>query len=165
MRCLVVYSSITGNTKAVAEAIHSIMPEGTPITCVQDAPPPNAYDFLALGFWVNRAQPDPAMQKYMQKVQGKKVGLFGTLAAYPDSDHARQTIDFARGLLDGNEILGSFLCLGRLEEKRMAKRMAQGASGGHPMTPERKERLLEAAHHPNEQDFVAAQEAFAAFLK
>ena len=35
---IVIYSSVTGNTKQVAEAIAGELPQGTPCVRVQDAP-------------------------------------------------------------------------------------------------------------------------------
>ena len=164
MRCLVVYSSVTGNTKALAEAVCEVMPPGTELFPVWNAPPPDAYDFLALGFWVYRAAPDPRMRRYMATVNGKTAALFGTLAAYPDSDHARKVIVNAGAMLGASRIAGTFLCQGKLAPKRLEARL-NGTGKGHPMTPERRARLLEAEKHPNEHDFAMAREAFARFLQ
>ena len=38
MKSIILYSSLTGNTKSVAEAMASVMPEGTPCVPVKDAP-------------------------------------------------------------------------------------------------------------------------------
>lgn len=160
-RCLVVYSSVTGNTKSVAEALCAALPPGTALCRVQEAPNPEEYDFIALGFWVHRAAPDPLMQRYMQRVQGKRVGFFGTLAAYPDSEHAREVVRAARELLAGNTIEAEFLCQGKIPPERLAKRLrGDDASAKHPMTEERKKRLLEAAKHPDERDFAAVRHIF-----
>ena len=165
MKCLVVYSSVTGNTRSVAEAIHQIMPPGTVLSPVQNAPEPGEFDFLALGFWVHRAMPDPRMFRYMERVRGKNVAWFGTLAAWPDSPHAKQVRDNAQSLLRANQIQGGFLCQGRLEAKRFAAAMKPGhGNPTHPMTDERRARLVEANKHPDETDFAAARQAFTAFL-
>ena len=54
MRTLVVYSSRTGNTKKVADAIYEIMPDGSRIASVEEDPNVEDYDFVAAGFWVDR---------------------------------------------------------------------------------------------------------------
>lgn len=38
----------------------------------------------------------------METVKNKKIGLFGTLGAYPDSDHAKQCMKKAKALVQGN---------------------------------------------------------------
>ena len=164
MRCLLVYSSVTGNTRAVAEAIREAMPEGAVMRSVQKAPSPDEFACIILGFWVHRAGPDPLMARYMQRVRGKKTAFFGTLAAYPDSEHAQKVIARAEELLEGNVIAGSFLCQGGLSEKRLAERLAGDGDARHPMTEERRARLLEAARHPDKRDFAQARDAFRAWL-
>lgn len=162
MRSAVIYSSVTGNTRKVAEAIFNIMPDPTVLLSVDEDPDPDNYDFLALGFWVRRASPDPKMVRYMKRVQGKYIGLFGTLGAYPDSEHANKTLLRARQLVSGNEVLGSFLCQGKLSLK-LEENMDQNPKRRktHPLTPARIAQRAEAAKHPNTMDFLAAQAKFA----
>ena len=53
MKTLVVYSSRTGNTekvaRAVAEGLHDC-----DVYAVKDAPNPSGYDFVAVGYWVDK---------------------------------------------------------------------------------------------------------------
>ena len=164
-RCLLVYSSVTGNTRMVAEAVRRALPADTAFFPVREAPPAAGFDFVALGFWAHRAGPDPLMTRYMRTLRGIAVAFFGTLAACPDSDHARKVIAAAEDLLAGNRILGSFLCRGKLAPERFARIMRGETTGsGHPVTEERKARLVEASRHPDEQDLYRAGEAFRAFL-
>lgn len=165
MNTAVIYSSLTGNTRTVAEAIHQIMPEGTGLFSVKDAPDPATFDFLALGFWVDRGEPDAAAKAYMQRLQGQKVGLFGTLGAWPDSDHAKESMARAVGMVQG-EVLGTFLCMGKVDPKILAAiaRMP-AAQEAHAMTEERRARIEEAKKHPDDADCAAAQRIFAAMLQ
>ncbi len=165
MKVLVVYSSRTGNTRKIARAVHGAMPAGADIFPVESAPEPAGYDFIALGFWVNRGDADAAMAQYMEKVRGKDVGLFCTLGAWPDSDHARRTIQKATDRLAGNRVLGSFICQGKVNSALTDSMARKGGKSPHPMTEERKARLEEAAKHPDEADCLAAQEAFAGIMR
>lgn len=160
-RCLLTYSSVTGNTRQVADAIHQILPKNTAFYPVSEAPSPENFDLVMIGFWTYRAGPDPAAARYMETVRNRNVAFFGTLAAYPDSDHARRVIAKAETLLSGNRILGFFLCQGKLAPERLAKRLGgEQADGRHPMTEERRLRLLEAAKHPDARDLAMARERF-----
>ncbi len=165
MKTLVVYSSRTGNTRMIAEAVHSAMPEGTDIFPVQDAPDPSGYDVIALGFWVDKGAPDDAMARYMDRVRGKSVGLFGTLGAWPDSDHARESMQKAVERVPGNRVLGTFICQGKVDPKLLAAMAKMGGGNPHPMTEERKARIEEAAKHPNEADCDAARKVFADIVR
>ncbi len=157
MKKAIIYSSKTGNTKQIAEAIHSVFPPDTAIFPVEKAPEPDTLDFLALGYWADRGTADSKMKKYMEQVKGKKVAIFGTLGAYPDSDHARDIIGSVKTILADNEIMGSFICQGKVDPA-LIERMNK--IPGHEMTPERKARLEEAAKHPNEDDFTNARNVF-----
>ena len=56
---LVLYSSQTGNTKQVAEAIAACLPRET--ACLPLAEAPNSFaefDCVFLGFWVDRSKAD-----------------------------------------------------------------------------------------------------------
>lgn len=163
MKSIVIFSSVTGNTRSVAEAIAAALPPDAVLAPVHKAPSPEDFDFLALGFWVKKAGPDPRMLRYMARVSGKSVAWFGTLAAWPDSPHAMLVRTNAEALLERNTVLGGFLCQGRLESRRFAAAMGGKGSPKHPLTEERKTRLLEAAKHPDEKDFAAAADAFRAY--
>ena len=53
MKTLIVYSSLTGNTKKVAEAIAAVLP-GCDLLPVEEAPASvEGYDLVALGYWVD----------------------------------------------------------------------------------------------------------------
>lgn len=160
MKILLTYSSLTGNTKKVAEAIFDVMPEGTQICPIEQAPSPDEYDFIIVGFWVDRENPDKKAQEYMKQIQGKKVALFGTLGASPDSEHAYRTIENAKKLVQGNIIVGEFMCTGKIDP-RITERL-KNLPPGHPhgMTQERMARHIEASKHPNEKDFSRAKEVF-----
>lgn len=167
MKTLVVYSSRTGNTRKVAEAIAQALPNAE-IYPVRQAPDAEGYDFVALGYWVRRGGPDNASRTYMEAIKNSKVALFGTLGAWPDSPHAAQCRQRGEELLKeperGNRVLGTFLCQGKVDPKVVEKVQERG-DNKHPMTPERMARLAEAAKHPDEEDLRQAQEAFRAFFQ
>lgn len=156
MKSLVVYSSRTGNTQKVARTIYDALPEPKDIFSAKEAPDPSGYDFLALGFWVDKGMVNAGSARYMETVKDKKIGLFGTLGAYPDSDQARQCLKNARALVKDNEILGEFLCQGKVDPA-LIKMMDDPH---HSMTPERRARLEEAAKHPDEKDLANAKALF-----
>lgn len=65
----VIYSSVTGNTRTIAEAIAEQAGDAD-VFRVQDAPEDlSGYDVVALGYWLRLGQPDPLMLKYLPKVR------------------------------------------------------------------------------------------------
>lgn len=163
MKCLVVYSSKTGNTRKVAEAVAESLPEAS-IYPVNEAPDPEGFDFIAIGYWVDRGLPDCGAKAYMQRVKGKKLGLFGTLGAYPESEHGRSCREKAAELVKDNELLCSFLCMGKVDPE-LIKKMATMNDKHHSLTPERIKRLAEAAKHPDAEDLSNARAMFSAAIK
>ncbi len=163
MRTLVVYSSRTGNTRTIAEAVAEALAP-CDLHSVEDAPPADGYDFVALGYWVDKGLPDAACQAYMRTVKGKKTALFGTLGVDPAHDHARDCAARGEALLaaNGNTVLGTFLSQGRIDPK-VIEVMRKTARDVHPMTPERLARIEAAKNHPDAEDCRKAKEAFAGF--
>ncbi len=166
MRTLVVYSSRTGNTRKVAEAILEAMPDRALSFPVEEAPSADDYDFVAFGYWVDREGPDKAAEEYMAKIKGIKIGLFGTLGAYPDSDHAGKAMANAEALVENdNEVLCHFICMGKVDPALTARFKDLPPDHPHAMTPERMARHIEAAKHPNEDDFTRARDVFSKTIK
>lgn len=81
---------------------------------------------------------------------------FGTLGAWPHSEHARRCLVATHELLQagGNTVVDGFLCQGRVNPQVIA---ASQRKGGHPMSAERRARLLEAERHPDAADLTAAR--------
>src|SRR5699024_6453147 len=102
---------------------------------------PNNFDLIIVGFWVDKGTADEKAKKYMEKLKGKKVGVFGTLGAYPDSDHAKKTMMRVRELLEReNEVVAEFLCQGKVDPKLIEKFKDLPPDHPHGMTEERKKR-------------------------
>ncbi len=161
MKTLIIYSSKTGNTKAVAEAIASDFKDAT-FCSVSDNPNIQDFDCIICGYWVDKGMPDTDAKRFIESIENKKVILFGTLGAYPDGEHAEHCKVKARELLQdkNNTLLGSWLCMGKVDPQLLA-RMAEKYSHAHPMDEERKARIEEGNKHPNEKDFADAK----AFVK
>ena len=161
MKALIVYSSRTGNTEKICRAAAEVIP-GCDVFPVGDAPAPDGYDLVGVGYWVDKGMPDKDAAAYLERLSGVRVALFGTLGAWPDSDHARECIVKGEALLEGrnNTVFGTFLCQGKVDP-RIVEMMQKMGDKVHPMTEERTARLAEAAKHPDENDCENAR----AFLR
>ena len=118
MKTIVLYSSKTGNTKKVAEAIASVLPQGTPCLDLSRSLPADlaTYDCVFLGFWVDKGTADAAAQKVLPRLHNPHVALFATLGANPHSDHARKSLENGAALLpEGVELLDCFICQGKVD--------------------------------------------------
>jgi flavodoxin len=121
MQSMVVYSSQSGNTGMLAEAVYETLSSKKAIYPMGEAPEPDGSDLIAIGFWLQAGQPDPQTQAYLKKIGRQKVFLFATHGAAADSDHARQAMAYAQQLLPEADIIGQFNCQGQVNPKVLEK--------------------------------------------
>ena len=158
MKTAVIYASLTGNTRQVAERIAGAI--GADMFDVATEPDVSGYDALAVGYWVDKGTAAKPVAEFLPTVHGKKVFLFGTLGAEPDGEHADKCKANVKALVpDDNEVVGSFICQGRIDPKLIEMFKKMPAGNVHAYTERNAVRYAEAAHHPNEADFVAAESA------
>ncbi|SUP37187.1 flavodoxin family protein [Veillonella criceti] len=159
MKSIVIYSSRTGNTKQVAEAILTALPEGTACVPVNEAPADlTAYDIVFMGFWADQGNADKAAQAVLKRIDTDKVALFATLGVPPMLPHAKETMVAATGLLPkGQTPVGTFMCQGKVDPK-VIEMMYKMFPEGHPhgRSAERDERHRLGATHPDENDLANA---------
>lgn len=162
MKTLIIYSSLSGNTKYLAEGIFKGIEGPKDIVSVDDNPKWQDYDNILVGYWVTRGGPDEKAEKILKEIKDKRVGVFATLGAYPWGEHAHKSIQTGIDLVkDNNEIIGRFICQGRLSEDIM-KRLSK-LEPGDPHYPDekRKKRWEYASSHPDENDIADALRVFA----
>lgn len=165
MKTIVIYSSKTGNTKKIAAAIAAVCPAETDCVAIKDAPSDlKDYDLAFIGYWVDKGTANAAARAYMEKVNAKNVAVFETLGAYPDSDHAKQSLENGQALIKAN-VIGGFISQGKVDPV-LVEAMKKMFPAGHPHgdSPERRARIAEATKHPNEDDFIRAREFARAML-
>ena len=158
MKTLVIYSSLTGNTGKIAQVIFDKLPMPKELTTVENIPQNlNDYELVFAGFWVDRGTADKKAAAFLEKLEQKKVALFATLGAYPDSEHAQKSLENAAALLPSSStVVNSFICQGKIA-KSIAESFKKYPEGHpHAMTPERLARHVEASKHPDVADFINA---------
>lgn len=146
MRTLIVYSSQTGNTRKLAEAVGDCWPGETEMVSVDAAPEPKGYDCVAVGFWLQAGKPDLKAAEYLQKIDRMPLFLFATHGAAADSAHVRKAMASALALAPEAEILGTFNCPGEVAPKVLEKIRSKTPS------PPWLQDAPSAVGHPNAQD-------------
>ena len=159
MKCKVIYSSKTGNTRKVAEAILEKMPAGTSIASVDESPDLSGSDLLVIGYWIDKGTADAKALKFIENVKSTKVVFFATLGAYPDSEHGKDCIKNGYKLFEDNGcvVVDSFLCQGAIDPKLMEWMKALPEDHPHAPDDARRKRWAEAAKHPDVDDLANAQ--------
>ena len=160
---LIVYSSVTGNTKQIAEAMYGAFAEGeADIISVReiDMISLDDYDYIAVGYWLTRGAPDKAVQNFLAELSGKTVVLFQTHGAEVGSEHA--VTAFARAaakLGEGCDVLGTFSSQGRINSALLVRRQnSTDKNDPHAANERNKKRWENAAKHPDENDLQRAKD-------
>lgn len=157
MKGAVIYSSKTGNTKKVAEAILSGLDENFQLYPVEEQPDPAQFDLIFMGYWVDKGTADKKARDFMQTIAQQQVALFATLGAYADSEHAQNSLDKGGECLgEGCQVVDRFICQGAIDPKLTA--WMSKLPEDHPHAPDeaRVKRWEDAAKHPDEDDLAQA---------
>lgn len=160
MKILVAYSSLTGNTQKVAQAVAAALGEAADLKTVAEAGDCAGYDKVIVGFWVDKSTADKAAAELLGKLHGKQVALFTTMGAYPQPPYSDKCLDNAAALVpaDNKVLAARFACMGKIDPKLIEMFKKLPADHPHAMTPERAARHAEAAKHPDDADLAAAAE-------
>lgn len=163
MKIIVIYSSVTGNTKSVAEAICKEFQEDATIIPISEAHNYNLsdYDYVFIGFWVDKGFPDEESCELLKNIQNSRIALFGTLGAYPYSMQTSRVFYRAGEMIDdSNRVIGTFMCQGRISKEKLDEINSRPPT--HPRYPTPIQTLARniGQLHPNEEDFDAARKLF-----
>lgn len=159
-RYSIVFSSNTGNTRLLAEAVRAALPlENCDYFGTPDGSVP-ASDTVYTGFWTDRGTADETARAFLEKLRGKRVFLFGT-AGFGGSEEYFDGVlaNTEKALDETNTVVGKFMCQGKMPisvKERYLKMREQ------PQCPPNVEMLIEnfdrALSHPDEHDLAALRE-------
>ena len=168
MSSLVVFSTSTGNTKKIADAIFSALKDkDKKITDVHEINTININEFerIIIGGWIDKGEIDEKAKEFLTKLKNKKLGLFVTMGGNPETDRAKNCFQEIKKSLEknGNIIEKTFVCQGAIDPNLINKfreMTKQGIAEPFAVTPEREVRWAEAAKHPDEKDIENAKRIF-----
>ena len=153
-RYSIIFSSLTGNTKKLAETIRAVLPaENCDYYGVLETQELHS-EILYIGFWTDKGNADNAALELLSKLRGKKVFLFGTAgfggsAAYFQKilDHVKQSVD------PSNTVVGEYMCQGKMPQSVRDRYMKMKAQPEHPANIDVLiENFDRALSHPDEDD-------------
>lgn len=159
MKILVAYSTLTGNTEKVAAAIFKSLPAGTVLDKISPALETASYDLIFIGFWIDKNNAERSAADFLSKLHNKKVALFVTLGAAPNTPYAEKCLRNAANLIaESNSIIGSYHCQGKIDPKLIVsfKNLSDGQQ--QSPAPERLALYQAASSHPDYADLTAAAE-------
>ena len=153
-RYSIIYSSKTGNTKKLAEAIYNTLPQnkcdyyGT-VDKIDDV----LSNVIYIGFWTEKGNADHLTIDFLNKLKNKKIFLFGT-AGYGESEKYFEGIinNVKKNIDSSNTIIGTFMCQGKMPisvRKRYEKQKKELSRANIDNLIENFDKALS---HPNQLD-------------
>lgn len=163
-RYSVLFSSQTGNTKILAQAIAQALPAAG---CdyfgdYQDRVPSSPVLFV--GFWTDKGTADAATLELLKTVKNKKIFLFGTAGFGGSAAYFQKILLRVQENLDaGNQVIGTFMCQGKMP---LSVRQRYEKMKEQPNPAPNLDMLIanfdRALTHPDAQDLQRLQEAVCA---
>ena len=158
MKVQIIYTSRTGCTKRVAEAIYQGIDGEKSIHDLADGAPVLDGDIILVGYWGISGVPCEEMDAFLHTIRGRAVGIFATLGYYADSSHAWDTVRYGVELLSqNNEIIGSYVCNGAVSH---TLKTGQGVDGTRTPTEQKEIRWEVTDSHPTAAECALAAERF-----
>lgn len=113
MKSSIVYSSVTGNTKIIADAIYSTLDNciyyGNPNDRALEA------DIIFVGFWTDKGNCNKEIAEFLQSIENKNIALFGTAGFGGDEKYFKEIIERVSAYIPkSNQIVKSFMCQGKM---------------------------------------------------
>ena len=157
MSYAIVYSSPTGNTAMLAQAIREALP---PAACCYFGGPDDqalSAERIYVGFWTDKGTCDEETARFLERLTDQQVFLFGTAgfggaAAYFDQILGR----VKEKLGPGAQVVGTYMCQGKMPP---AVRRRYEAMEDSPRRTAMLENFDKAVSHPDEQDLAQLKAA------
>jgi len=157
MKIAVVYKSLTGNTKLVAEAIGEALKAEHDI-CVCEPAECKEADMYFVGTWIDKGSCTKEIAEFLATLENQKIALFAT-AGFGGS---KEYYDALAGRIKAqvpasNEILGQFFCQGKMPMSVRDRYVAMLQANPEDKNMEvNVKNFDEALSHPDEADLANA---------
>lgn len=113
----IVYSSKTGNTKMLADALHQALPADD---CLYFGAPDAqalAAERIYIGFWTDKGSCDAETAAFLAQLIQQEIFLFGTCGFGGGVAYFEQILARVRDLLpESVQLVGSYLCPGKMPQ-------------------------------------------------
>jgi flavodoxin len=166
MKTLIAYSTLTGNTKKIANSIKEAISDADllDISEVKSLD----YDLIIVGTWIDKGTADNKAINFIKTIKDKKAAFFFTLGAAANSDHSKNCTDKITALFteNNNQVIGSYHCQGAIDPKLIEQMKTMFPAGHHHgANPENLKRWEAASTHPDADDEKNAKEYFENLIK
>ena len=154
MKIAIIYSSKTGNTKALAKAIKETLKNQNLIYFNMPSKKIPMADIYIIGSWTFKGSPTDDIIQILKKIKNKKIAYFGTAGYGGNPTYYQKLFERVKSYIDSsNEILGYFYCQGKMPNQIKTK-YEQMLKENPNETKYKKmiDTFDNALCHPNEED-------------
>ena len=103
----IVFSSSTGNTKKLADAVYEILPKDKCDYFGENDSKIPPSDLLYIGFWTDKGSADTKTLELLAKLKNKKIFLFGTAGFGASAAYFEKVLGQVRqSVAPGNVVIG-----------------------------------------------------------
>ena len=153
-RYSIIYSSRTGNTRLLAEAIRESLPADLCNHFGTDEAGAVESEKLYVGFWTDKGTADEAALALLKRLKNKKIFLFGTAGFGESEAYFQKVLDRVKESIDeSNSIIGTYMCQGKMPQSVRDRYMKMKTQPEHPANIDALiENFDRALSHPDEDD-------------
>ena len=153
-RYSIIYSSRTGNTKLLAEAIRESLPADLCDHFGTDEAGAVESEKLYVGFWTDKGTADEAALALLKRLKNKKIFLFGTAGFGESEAYFQKVLDRVKESIDeSNSIIGTYMCQGKMPESVKNRYLKMKEQPEHPANIDALiENFDSALSHPDADD-------------
>lgn len=159
----ILFSSKTGNTRILADAIRAVLPEedcaffGEAGSVAESPEVKTVY----LGFWTDKGNADEAALNVLKNLRNKNVFLFGTAGFGVEDAYFQRVLNNVKASMDeSNTLAGEFMCQGKMQQAvrdRYVKMKAQPDAA--PNLDQMIDNFDQALSHPDAADLENLRQA------
>lgn len=146
----IVFSSRTGNTRQLAEAIRDTLPAEECLYFGEPGPDVPAADRYYVGFWTDKGSCDASVTEFLERLGDTPVYLFGTAGFGGAATYFDKILDSVQAHVQG-PVLGRFMCQGRMPA---AVRSRYEAMPDSPRRQAMLDNFDAALSHPDAEDLA-----------
>ena len=160
-RYSIIFSSVTGNTKLLADALRETLPKDACDYFGTSENTPTDSQLLYVGFWTDKGNADSATLALLQKLRNKKLFLFGTAGFGISEAYFRKVLDSVRESVDAsNTIVGEYMCQGKMPQAVKERYLKMKAQPEHPANLDALIKNFDCAlPHPDAADLEKLKES------
>ena len=159
MRIAVVYDSLTGNTKILADELKKALPPEDLVYC---GPLPDSIeaDLYLIGSWTDKGSCSEKIAGFLEKLSGKTIAVFATAGFGGSEEYYQAIFERIKTHIDqSNQILPPFFCQGKMPAGVLER--YQKMAEKNPDDAKIKQSIAnfhQALLHPDEEDLAKAKD-------